>query len=243
MTDPILLLTRPETAARRFLAELEVAAGRHLRAVISPLLRIDEMTPPRPATPPAALILTSERGALGAARMGYAGLPAWCVGPRTAQAARAVGLEPRAGGGTAETILAAILAAPEEGPLLHLRGDHQRGDLPARLRAAGRDCGDAVVYAQTACPLSAEARALLDGAVPVVAPVFSPRSAALLAECAPVAAPLALVAISAAAARPLAPLGGVVTRATHPEAIAMIDATLAAHATFGSMTQSGGSGA
>ncbi len=244
MTDPILLLTRPEAAARRFLAELEVAAGRHLQAVIAPLLRIDEMTPPRPATSPAGLILTSERGARGAARMGYVGLPAWCVGPRTAQAAKAAGLEPRAGGGTAETLLAAILAAPDTGPLLHLRGDHQRGELVARLRAAGRrDCAEALVYAQTARPLSDEGRALLDGTAPVVAPVFSPRSAALLAGCAPVAAPLALVAISAAAARPLAPLKARVTQATRPEAIAMIDATLEAHATFGSMEHSRGSGA
>jgi uroporphyrinogen-III synthase len=243
MTEPMLLLTRPEPAARRFLAELELAAGRHVPALIAPLLRIDEMTPPRPELSPAALILTSERGARGAARMGYAGLPAWCVGPRTAQAARGAGLIPREGGGFAEALLAEILAAPDEGPLLHLRGDHQRGDLVARLRAAGRDCAQAVVYAQSARPAPVEARALLDGTAPVLAPVFSPRSAALLAGCAPVAAPLTLVAISAAAAAALAPLGGRVVTATRPDAEAMIDATLGALATFGSTDPVGGSSA
>lgn len=242
MPEPTLLLTRPEPAARRFLAELETRAGRHLRAVIAPLMRIDEMTPPRPALAPAALILTSERGAQGAARMGYAGLPAWCVGPRTAQAAQLAGLDPRLGGGTAETLLAAILEASDEGPLLHLRGDHQRGDLAARLHAAGRACDEAVVYAQTARPLPEAGRQLLAGQAPVVAPLFSPRSAALLATCAPVAAPLALVAISAAAARPLSRLDLPVMLAARPDATAMIDATLAAHATFGcsDLTRGGG---
>ncbi|MGR3591255.1 MAG: uroporphyrinogen-III synthase [Limimaricola soesokkakensis] len=243
MPEPTLLLTRPEPAARRFLAELEIRAGRHLKAVIAPLMRIDEMTPPRPARSPAALILTSERGAWGAARMGYTGLPAWCVGPRTAQAARLAGLDPRPGGGTAETLIAAILKAPDEGPLLHLRGDHQRGDLADRLRAAGRGCDEAVVYAQTARPLSEAGRHLLSGRTPVVAPVFSPRSAALLAACAPIAAPLALVAISAAAARPLSKLGPPVTMASRPDADAMIDATLEAHATFGCRDPMRGGGA
>ncbi|MGR3465319.1 uroporphyrinogen-III synthase [Limimaricola sp.] len=243
MAEPILLLTRPEAAARRFLAELEIAAGRHLEAMIAPLIRIDEMTPPRPAPDPAALILTSERGADGAARMGYAGLPAWCVGPRTAHAAQAAGLVPRDGGGTAETMLAAILAAPDAGPLLHLRGDHQRGDLVARLRASGRDCAEAVVYAQTAQPLPPQGRALLNGTVPVIAPVFSPRSAALLAACAPIAAPVAVVAISAAAARPFAAPGLPVAIAARPEAAAMIEATLGAHAAFGSKDRCPPSGA
>ena len=243
MTGPTLLLTRPETAARRFLADLELAAGRHLPALIAPLMRIDEMTPPPPETAPAALILTSEQGALGAARMGYAGLPAWCVGPRTARVARAAGLIPRPGGGTAETLFAAILAARDDGPLLHLRGDHQRGDLVQRLRAAGRSAADLVVYAQSARPADAAVRGLLDGPGPVVAPVFSPRSGALLAAQAPVAAPLALVAISAAAARAAAPLGAAVTLAARPDAAGMIDATLRAIATFGWENGSGATGA
>ncbi|MGX9853830.1 uroporphyrinogen-III synthase [Limimaricola variabilis] len=240
MPEPILLLTRPEAAARRFLAELEVAAGRHLVAVIAPLLRIDEVTPPPPDTTPAMLILTSERGAAGAVRMGLMGLPAWCVGPRTAQAAQAAGLLPRERGSNAEALIAAILDAPDAGPLLHLRGDHQRGDVAERLRRAGRDCAEAVVYAQSAQPLPAAGQAALAGRTPVVAPVFSPRSAALLAAQLPSIAPLHAVAISPAAAAPLAGRVEGVTLAARPDGPAMIDATLAAHAAFGSTTRRSG---
>ncbi|SDE63886.1 uroporphyrinogen-III synthase [Limimaricola pyoseonensis] len=233
MAEPRLLLTRPEPAARRFLAALEMAAGRHLPAVISPLMRIDAFTPPPPDTAPAALVLTSERGAEGAARMGYAGLPAWCVGTRTAEAAERVGLSPRAAGGDAASLVAMILESGETGPFLHLRGAHARGDVAARLSAAGRPCAERVVYDQTARPLTAEAQALLDGAAPVVAPLFSPRSARLFARHAPFAAPLALAAMSGAVAEALAGLPGPTLTAARPDQPAMIDATLRALATFG----------
>ncbi len=231
--DPVLLLTRPEAASRRFLAELEVAAGRHLRALVAPLMRIDGWTPLMPETPPAALILTSERGAAAASRMRFGPLPAWCVGERTAEAAREAGLDARAAGGDAERLLTAILNSGEAGPFLHLRGAHARGDLAARLSAAGRPCGEIVVYDQTALSPSPEMLELLGGSNPVVVPLFSPRSAALLARLAPVRAPLAVAALSPAVADAAAPLSDQPFVADRPDADAMIDATLRALATFG----------
>ena len=77
-------------------------------------------------------------------------------------------------------------------------------------------------------PLTADARAVLAGDAPVLLPVFSPRTAALLASAGPFAAPLHLVAMSGAVD---AALGGLPcasrTVAARPDARAMAAACLA----------------
>lgn len=228
MTDHArLLLTRPIPAARRFLLACEAAAGRPIPAILSPVLAI---TPVEVALDrhPAALILTSENGAARAAELDLGGLPAWCVGPRTAEAARAAGLRAIEAGPDAERLLAALLRARPEGPLLHLRGEHARGDLAVRLRGAGLAAAEAVAYRQEAQPPTSEARAALDDAAPLVVPLFSPRSALLLGGWTP-RAPLRVVAISPAVeaeARRLRPAS--LASAAAPDAPAMVEATLAA---------------
>ncbi len=230
---PTLLLTRPEPAARRFLNALS-AAGDLPRVLVSPLMRIDPLPIAVPDGALKALVLTSEHGAVAAARLGLpAGLVAWCVGDRTAQAAQAAGFAARSASGDADALFAAILASDDRGPFLHLRGAHTRGDLAQRLSLAGRPCLESVAYRQTALPPDPSVRLLLDGHAPVIAPLFSPRSALLLAQLGPATAPLHVVAISAAvaaAAARLCPTG--VTTAPQPDAAAMIDATLAALAAF-----------
>ncbi len=230
---PTLLLTRPADAARRFLDEVEALAGRALPAVLSPILRIvpvevagDLLGGPRPPT----LILTSEAGAARAGDLGLGGLrglAAWCVGPRTTAAAREAGLLPREAGPDAEGLVAALLRERPPGPLLHLRGADARGDVARRLREAGLDASEAVAYRAEPLPPSREARAALDGVAPLAAPLFSPRSAALLAGWAS-RAPLLVAAMSpavAAAARALGPVR--LVTAARPEAGAMAEATLA----------------
>ncbi|TNC74331.1 uroporphyrinogen-III synthase [Rubellimicrobium roseum] len=226
MTDGArLLLTRPEAASRRFLAACEAGWGRPIPALVSPVMEIVPV-PVVLAGRPAALVLTSENGATRAGELDLSGLPAWCVGPRTADVARRAGLRPVAVARDAEGLLATILVARPAGPLLHLRGEHGRGDLAARLGAAGIVASEAVAYRQQERPPSPEARTALDGPDSFVAPVFSPRSALLLAGWHPRAA-LHVVAISpavAAAAATLCPASLVV--APHPEGSAMVEATL-----------------
>lgn len=220
-----LLLTRPWAASRRFLAACEAARGAPIPAILGPVLEIRPVEVRLP-DPPAALILTSENGASRAGELRLGPLRAWCVGPRTAAVARAGGLEVVEAGPNAEGLVAALLAARPQGPLLHLRGEHARGDVAGRLRAAGLDAREAVAYRQEALPPTPEARAALDGGNPLVAPLFSPRSAALLAAWSP-RAPLHVAAMSgavAAAARPLAPAS--LRTAPSPEAGAMVEATL-----------------
>ena len=194
--DPILLLTRPEAAARRFVAQL----GLGVEVLIAPLLRIDQLDVDPAVAGLAGIILTSENGAVAAGRL--PGLPqrAWCVGDRTAEAAGEAGFDPISARGDADALVALILSGGETGPLLHIRGEHARGDVAGRLNAAGVMTRDVVAYRQTSQPLSPGALAVLAGNRPVILPLFSPRTVTILAEHGRFTAPVYLVAISQAVA-------------------------------------------
>lgn len=119
-----VLLTRPEAQGARFAAALAEALG-PVRLVTSPLMAPAFLVPAIPLRPD-ALIFTSETGVEGYRRLAAPELSdvrrAWCVGNRTARAAEAAGLAAHSAEGDAERLIAAILAADEPGPLLHLRG-------------------------------------------------------------------------------------------------------------------------
>ena len=199
-----VLLTRPAPQAARFAAELENRFGTGLLPLISPMMAAEFLGPEWPDLPYSTLILTSETGAEAAARLrGQArALPAKaiCVGDRTAETARGLGFDARSAKGDAEALIALILESDDPGPFLHLRGREARGDIAPRLAAKGRPAHAAIVYAQVAQPLSAAAQALLSGEDPVIIPLFSPRSAAILADFGPFAAPLRVAALSPAVA-------------------------------------------
>ncbi|MGY6411395.1 MAG: uroporphyrinogen-III synthase [Alkalilacustris sp.] len=181
---PVLLLTRPRAQSERFAAGLAGCLAT-LPRVISPLIEIVPQTLAVDPEPYATLIFTSENGVASfAAQSGLRDRPAWCVGPRTAEAAAKAGFAVRsaeAEGGTAEALIGALRVARPATPLLHLRGAHAVTDLAGRLTAEGLACGETVVYAQQECRPSAEALAALAGTRPVLLPLFSPRSAALAA--------------------------------------------------------------
>jgi len=226
---PVLLLTRPAVAAARFLAALR-AAGADNRAIISPLIEVEFLAADLPKEPFSALILTSENGAAATTRLGLpASTRAYCVGDQTSRAARRAGLDPISAGGDADTLVRLILARKVGGPLLHLRGEHARGDIVARLSAHGVAARDLIVYRQHGLVPTPEARNALDGTQDVVAPLFSPRTVSILAETGPIRAPLTVIAISAAvaeAAEVLSPRRIIV--AEMPDGSAMQNATIAA---------------
>lgn len=182
---PLLLLTRPEPASHRFAAE---AAGLGLEVVISPILRIVPVAHDAARLAAAeGLVFTSEN-AVPFAGEGR-GRPAICVGPRSAEVARAAGFDAVAGPGDAARLM----------PMLHDLGAgwlHPHGvHIAKKLPVAGM-----AVYDQLPVALNEQARAALGGARPVLLPLFSPRSARLLAEEAQTArAPLWVAPISAAA--------------------------------------------
>lgn len=176
---PPILVTRPEPQATRF--------GRALRAedwtgrvFVSPLMVPVFPHVSVPARPFAAIVLTSETGALAAARL--PGLPrlAWCVGDRTAQVARAKGFTTRSAQGDAAALAALIQGEQAKGPLLYLHGRETRGNLAETLNSAGIETIPLLAYAQDPRPLTQAALRLIRSPGPVVLPILSPRTATLL---------------------------------------------------------------
>lgn len=197
---PPILLTRPAAQAARFADLLRQRLGETV-VVTSPLLAPEFLVPDLPEMPVRGLIFTSETGVEGFLRLpdaaSLAQVPVWCVGDQTARVAREAGLAARSASGDAAALLAAIIAAGDKGPLLHLCGQDTRGDLAARLTGAGISTTVATVYAQQPQPLTPAALALLRGSTPVVVPLFSPRTAAVFAAAAGTIAPLAPLWIAA----------------------------------------------
>lgn len=218
---PVILLTRPDAAARPFADALRVRLGA-VRIVHSPLLRIEWLATGLPRGVP---IFTSPRGVEGFLRSGgKAGGPCWCVGDATAEAATEAGFAARSASGDAKALIAVILESGDTGPFVHVRGRHAIADLAAILSEAGRETRAAVVYDQVAEPLTQGARALLQGEAPVVLPLFSPRTARLFARECPADAPLFIALMSGAVRDALGDVGAcALSIAARPDADAMLD--------------------
>lgn len=183
---PTLLLTRPEPAARRFVAGLDLPG---LEVVVSPLMRIQPLAHDAAALAAARGLVFTSAHAVDLAGPA-SGRPAFCVGPATAAAARRAGFAVTQGPGDARGLEPLLRDLPPG--WLHPHGAHVARALPVP---------GMVVYDQVAQPPSAAARDLLAGPGPVVLPLFSPRSARLMAAAAKgAAAALWLVPISPAAA-------------------------------------------
>lgn len=159
-----------------------------------------------------ALVFTSQNAVRSfAQRWGARDLPAFCVGPATAQVAQSFGLTahsaPRSAQGDLQS-LAALLAAHPAQNLLYLHGKHVSGDLAQALLGSGHSVQSHVIYDQQALALDAATKqALGAGEIDAVA-LFSPRSARLLADSVVNCPPLRCFCISqnvADAARSLGP--------------------------------------
>lgn len=201
-----LILTRPRAQSEAFAAALERRLPGRYRAVIAPVIEIIPLPARLDLADVQGLIFTSANGveqfaALSPERR----LPAWCVGDMTAAAARRAGLSARSADGDVAALAALVASAhrPGDGAFLHLRGLHAAGDLTGRLAAAGIPVHAAEIYDQVPCPLSAEARGLLDRGTAEVVSFFSPRSARVFAGQAAAAGwdlgPVTAVSLSRAA--------------------------------------------
>lgn len=219
--SPILLVTRPAPDGQRFVEALGAVSA---RPILSPLLRIQPLAHDPVPEETAHILLTSANAVPALAGIG--GVTLWCVGPRTAEAARALDLPVREAAGTVADLAALIRADRPLGPMVYLRGEHVSSDLRADLAAAGFAVSERVVYRQVAAPLSSAALAALAGTGPVILPLFSPRTARLFASGPVPAAPLHVIAMSPAVAaglKGLDPAG--LTVAASPTMEAMIQTT------------------
>ncbi|WP_428545787.1 uroporphyrinogen-III synthase [Profundibacter sp.] len=215
---PTVLLTRPQAQAERFAQALG-----DIPVVISPLMRIEQQPLDVELTGYRGLVFTSENGVWACPQCA---LPAFCVGDRTAQAAKDAGMRAVSAKGSADDLVRIIADRAVEGPLLHIRGEHTRGDVAGKLRALGLRVDEVVGYRQVARPLSEQARKLLGGESIVILPLFSPRTARLfVADVGRIGARVRVVAISEAVKEALS--GSVfddITVSTTPDAKGMIAA-------------------
>ena len=224
---PPILVTRPEPQAERFARALRAQdwAG---RVHVSPLMAAVYPPLSLPARPFDAVILTSETTALAAGRRPDLPRKAWCVGNRTARAARAQGFQAVSARGDADALVQMILARGGHGPLVYLHGRETRGAVAERLNSAGIETIPVLAYAQEPCPLRPAAIRLLRQPGPVILPILSPRSAALLCQAwvnARAVAQAHVVVLSPAiaqAAEPLRPAS--VTLATRPDGESLLAA-------------------
>ena len=225
---PTLLLTRPEGRNASFAAQVGALWTGPLDVITSPLLEIAFVAASQPLAD--ALIFTSVNGVAAAVHLGLNnGQVAWCVGGRTAEAAHEAGFAIRVGPGDANSLLDHIISAQPTGRLAHIRGIHARGDVAEHLNEAGLICEDVVAYDQLVRELSEEAKIALSGTKPVVAPLFSPRTATILVKQGPFAAPLHVVAMSEAVSEAISTLSiAGSTIAEKPDAPSMARAVKAA---------------
>ena len=195
-----VLLTRPLPQSERFADQLKLALGDRIRVVISPILTIRPINSPVSLDGVSAVILSSENGArVLAEMMDVGGRLAYCVGDRTAHVAHGFGMRAMSANGDANDLIAMIKEHHQAGQLLHVHGAVSQGDIAANLNANGINTRSEVIYEQVETSLSNQARALLQGDEPVILPLFSPRSAALVGKAADTArAPLALASLSPA---------------------------------------------
>ncbi len=227
---PTLLLTRPEAQSRRFAAAFRARFGEDWPVVVSPLTGIDFLPADLPATLPADIVFTSENAvAAFACLFADRSQTAWCVGTRTEAAAQAAGFATRRGPGDWMGLAQALIAAENVRRVLHPHGVHAAGDLPGMLGSAGIETVSVVLYDQIALPPAPEARRLIASPLPVLLPLFSPRSARLAARAfAGARAPLRLAAISPAADSAAAGLPATArVIAARPDGEAMLDALAA----------------
>ncbi|MDE0591036.1 uroporphyrinogen-III synthase [Halocynthiibacter sp. C4] len=171
-TAPAVLLTRPFEAAQRFACAISKHAP--IDTVISPLIRIEKLDVDPEFE---AVILTSENGI--PTKVNARGRGAYCVGERTAEAAQSTGFQVNLIANCAYDLVEALLKSPPNITLVHLRGEHARGEIAKKLAEAGLKCEEVVTYRQLAESLSSEALDLFRSDRKIILPLFSPRSAIL----------------------------------------------------------------
>ncbi len=173
ITKPTLVLTRPQAASERVARALGVAN----EAVISPIIRIEPTGEEAALADGEAVIITSFNALSFVPDI--AGRDAYVVGERSAS-------EVKARGGRVRFVAQDVSQLVHEletnrlnsDAFMHIRGRHTRGGIAERLLNAR----DVVVYDQVSQPLDDMARGVLTGNAHVVLPLYSPRSAAILAH-------------------------------------------------------------
>lgn len=197
-------MTRPVDGATAFVDQLPVPVRNGIEVCFSPLMRIDALVQDLDLGDARGVVFTSAQGVRIASTLSdRRDIPCYCVGSATTEVAQGAGWQAQQMGQTGDALVAALIAAPPQGPLVHLSGQHVRGDICDKLSAAGVTTARQVIYDQTLLELTKPAQTHLAGPRPVIAPFFSPRTARHFAQRHAGRAPLWLAALSPAVAEPL----------------------------------------
>ena len=184
---PVFLLTRPRAQSERFATQMRSVLGAQADIRIHPLQEIVTLAVPLDLAGVGALAFTSENGVRAFAEQNPArDLPAFCVGDRTAAVADELGFAAHSASGGVGELADLISSRPPrpspEGRILHLHGQHKAGDLVSALRRKGLDAESCAIYEQRILAPQPDLAAVLNGNRPIIAPVFSPRSAAIFSQ-------------------------------------------------------------
>ncbi len=191
-----LLMTRPGDANRRFLTLLPEDLLRELPVIQSPLMEIQPVATDLDLAGVSAVIFTSGEAVRIAGAHTRLRLRAYCVGEATAERARVAGWDAHCLGVDADAFVTRLLAQRPTGRILHLHGEFTRGEIVPRLARGGLTCTGQMIYRQLLCPLSAEAKAAIEARIPLIVPLFSPRTAAHFDSLRPDMTHLTLIAMS-----------------------------------------------
>jgi uroporphyrinogen-III synthase len=222
-----VLVTRAEPGASETAGRLR---ARGYVPLVEPMFTVE----PLPAVLPDfdALAFTSANGVRIFAKLSpRRDVPVFCVGGRTAVAAREAGFDSVTSADGDVTALIAVIETKVSpaARLLHSGNEDSRGDLAGTLRAKGRKAEFAATY--RALPVAGPGPALaahISGHASFdYVLVHSPRGAAILkglVETAGNLAPFGLAAISQAASAPVAPFARHIEIAASPDEAALLDA-------------------
>lgn len=171
-----ILLTRPLAQSQAYGAELQHRFGPRVRIEIAPLQDIRATSATLDLAGVTSLVFTSVNGVEAfAARSRRRDFTCLCVGDKTAATARVLGFKAVSADGNAEDLAGLIADIPRTGRVLHIRGEYATA-LPLNLPGLS----EAVLYTQVQRDLTDAAKRLIAQNEAFIAPLFSPRSAALL---------------------------------------------------------------
>ncbi|MFP7672317.1 uroporphyrinogen-III synthase [Marivita sp. S0852] len=210
---PLLLLTRPTASSHIFWDALSGQCRASVDPLINPLLSIHVTGPLPNLDGIKGLIFTSANGVDAYQSLGgpILNVPVIAVGEETASAARALGFSVYVAGGTADLLFDLVVEQNFEGPLMHLRGEVAIQPLAQRLTKAGVKTQEAVLYEQRLETFSATTKEALSQDRPIIAPVFSPRTARQLSSESEQLGAMWFAAISPAVADALPKTAGIRT--------------------------------
>ena len=187
-----LLLTRPLAGSEAFWQALSGEVRSLVVPIFSPLIEIIpiESTPDIEGCVIFSSVNGVENSPLGDGRIAY------CVGEMTTNAAVSAGWNACQVGETANHLVAVLAALPEKTVFTHLSGIHARGNIAQLLSAAGHYTRRIAVYDQLQCKFTREATEAIASKVPMLVPLFSPRTALTFMEQDIGQAPRHLIALS-----------------------------------------------